>query len=367
MMRSWKERLLQSARATGLFRWMRRRHRHELLVLTYHSVVDGVREYRHRHPLVYRNAVDAERFEEQMRYLHRHYHPLTGDELRAVLDGASPPDRAVVVTFDDGLLNNKTVARPILKRLQMPAVFFLPTGFVDSASEGRLRRHWSEDLIAHLSHQLAQDAFDPSTFKPHLPGLDSDLTSQSSFEAILHVVDHLKALPRSQRTDRLSELTAKLGDPPPPSAFPADPEGHSILATMSWDDVRSAVNHEITLGGHTVNHESLSRVPDDEAKAEIEDSLDAIADRTDQPADLFSYPYGTAQDFSGVHKHLLSGAGCRGAFTQIVGFNDATTDSLALRRIDVSPNYDLGMFAYVVSGTKMAVDCLVRHRFPSST
>lgn len=362
MTRSSKERLLRVARATGLFRWMRWRHRHELLVLTYHSVVKGVHEHRRNHPLVYRNAVDADRFERQMRYLQRHYRLLDGPELRAVLEGAPPPERAVLVTFDDGLLNNKTVALPILRRLDVPAVFFLPTSFVDAASEGRLRRHWSEGLIAHLSHQETRDTFDPAVLSAHLPDLDLDLTDRSPPEAILQVVGHLKTLSRAERTERLIALRDVLGDPPPPSAFPADPEGHSILTTMPWDDVRTTAHHGVTLGGHTVHHESLSRVPDDRAAAEINDSLTAIADRTDQPADLFSYPYGTARDFDDRHKRMLSEAGCRGAFTQIVGFNNTNTDPLALSRVDVSPNYDLGMFSYVVSGTKMAADRLVRRR-----
>jgi peptidoglycan/xylan/chitin deacetylase (PgdA/CDA1 family) len=362
MMRSWKERLLRVPKATGLFRWMRRHHRHELLVLTYHSVVKGVQEHRRRHPLVYRNAVDADRFERQMRYLKRHYRLLDGADLRAVLEGASSPERAVLVTFDDGLLNNKTVALPILRRLDVPAVFFLPTGFLDAASDGRLRRHWSEGLIAHLSHQVRQNTFDPAVLTAQLPGLEANPTNHSPPGAILRIVDHLKTIPHAERTERLTTLRDALGDPPPPSAFPADPEGHSILTTMPWDDARTAATHGITLGAHTVNHESLSRVPDEQAATEIEDSLTAIADHTDQAADIFSYPYGSGRDFDDQHKRMLSEAGCRGAFTQIVGFNDTSTDPLALRRIDVSPNYDLAMFAYVVSGTKLAVDRVVRRR-----
>lgn len=357
-----REFLLRVARRTGLFRWMRGYHRDKLLVLTYHSVVRGVRQSRRRYPLVYRNAVDAERFEQQMRYLRQHYHPLNGTDLRTVLEGASPPDRAVVVTFDDGLINNKTVALPILNQLQIPAVFFLPTGFVDAASEGHLRRHWTEGLIAQLSHQTAEKKFNADFLHDHLPTLNQDLNTLSAPTAILHVVDHLKSLSRSQRNDRLVALRTELGDPPPASAFPADPAGHSVLATMTWDHARTVADSNVTLGGHTVNHESLSRLADSDAATEIEDSLNAIADRTGQSADLFSYPYGTERDFRDAHLEMLADVGCRGAFTQIVGFNDASTDPLALRRVDVSPNYNLGMFAYVTSGAKHTVDRLVRRQ-----
>lgn len=357
---------LRAARATGLFRWMRHRHRHELLVLNYHSVVAGVDEARERHPLVYRNAVSARHFERQMRHLRRHYRPLDGNALRRALETNSMPDRAVAVTFDDGLLNNVTVALPILQRLEIPAFFFLPTGFVDAASQGTHRYHWSESLIARLSLEAAEEALDASALAARLPGLQPDLADRPASAAILRVVDHLKTLPSAERTERLDALDAVVGDLPPPSTFPADPDGHSILHTMTWDHARAAADHGVTLGGHTVNHEILARLPADTAATEIEDSLSAIATHTDQPGDLFAYPNGLTQDFSPAHQKVLAELGCRGGFTQIPGFNDAATDPLALRRLNTSADYDLSMFCYVASGTKRVVDRVVRGRTPSS-
>ena len=357
--------LLRAARTAGLFSGMRSRHRHELLVLTYHSVVEGVRDERRRYPLVYRNAVSAAHFERQMRYLRRHYSILDGDELRTALADGTFPDRAAVVTFDDGLLNNATVALPILQRLGVPALFFLPTGFLDAASEGTLRRHWTEDLIARLSHRRTDEAFDARALQAHLPGLDIALNALSP-AAIRAVVEHLKTLPSRERRDRVSALTEALGAPPPAATFPADADGHSVLATMTWAQARRAAHQGITLGGHTVNHESLARLPDPDAAAEITGSLRAISENTGQAADFFSYPYGQPRDFTAAHQAVLADAGCRGAFTQVVGFNDASSNPLALRRIDVSPDYSLDMFAYVASGTKKAVDRVVRGRSPAS-
>lgn len=363
---SLQQMVLRATRTSGLFRWMRRRHRRELLVLTYHSVVAGVDEPRQRYPLVYRNAVTAEHFEQQMHYLRRHYQVLDGETLRAVLDGAPLPDQPVVITFDDGLLNNATVAFPILQRLQIPAFFFLPTGFVDAASEGQLRCHWTENLIARLSLRADENAFDASAVADRLPALRTDLAALAPSQAILRVVDHMKALPQSKRSDRLDALDDVLGEPLSPSLFPADPQGNSILATMTWDHVRTAAADGITPGGHTVNHEILARLPDEPAATEIETSLHAIAENIHQPADWFAYPNGQPQDFTSFHRAVLSETGCRGAFTQIAGFNDTSTDPLTLRRIDVSPDYDLSTFCYVASGTKHWVDRVVRRRPHSS-
>lgn len=353
---------LRAAQASGLFRWMRRRHRDELLVLTYHSVVEGVDAARQKYPLVYRNAVSAAHFERQMRHLRRHYRPLDGDALRDALVTGTIPDRAVAVTFDDGLLNNATVALPILRRLQVPAFFFLPTGFVDAASQGARRLHWSEALIAGLSHQAAEGTVDTAALADRLPELDADLPASPPSAAILRIVDHLKTLPPGSRTDRLEALDAVMEDLPPLSTFPADPDGHSILHTMTWEQARTAVAHGITLGGHTVNHHILSRLPADRAATEIEDSIAAIAAHTDQAADFFAYPNGRADDVTADHRAVLADLECRGAFTQVPGFNDTDTDPFALRRVDVSPDYDLSTFCYVASGTKQVVDRVARGR-----
>ena len=356
---------LSAARSAGLFRLLRTRHRHALLALTYHSVVEAEATVRERHPLVYRNAVDAERFEAHMRHLRRHYCLLDGDALRAVLDGDELPERAVVVTFDDALLNNVTVALPILRDLDVPAFFFLPTGFVEAASEGRRRLHWSEDLVARLSLRSAEHPEPWAGVATHLPTLNVDVSSLSVRQAILRVVDHLKSLSHARRTDRVNALRETLDDFDP-DRFPADAAGHSILDTMSWTQARRAASEGITLGSHTVNHEILSRLPDDEAAAEIAESRRHIDEQTSASADLLAYPNGRPRDFTSTHQDLLAQAGYRGAFTQISGFNDASTHALALRRINVSENHDLSAFCYLASGTKHWVDRLVRRRRPGS-
>ena len=50
-------------------------------------------------------------------------------------------ERAVVVTFDDGYLDNLEAAAPVLREHGVPATIFLPTAIID----GEERFHWYED------------------------------------------------------------------------------------------------------------------------------------------------------------------------------------------------------------------------------
>jgi peptidoglycan/xylan/chitin deacetylase (PgdA/CDA1 family) len=97
-------------------------------VLMYHALEDEA------HPA---GAVDAgeqlyvlkvSQFREQMEFLHREgYRTLLLEELQA---RAVWPDKAVVLTFDDGHESNFTLALPILLGLGFKAEFFITTGWI---------------------------------------------------------------------------------------------------------------------------------------------------------------------------------------------------------------------------------------------
>ena len=50
--------------------------------------------------------------------------------LRGLRDPESLPARSLLVTFDDGYRTMRTVAMPILQRLAVPGVVFMPTAFI---------------------------------------------------------------------------------------------------------------------------------------------------------------------------------------------------------------------------------------------
>lgn len=79
-------------------------------------------------------------FEVHMTWLAHHgYHTLTADQLLAFLQSrASVPARSVVITFDDGYLDNYVHAYPVLKRLGLHAIIFTVTGWM---GDGPARAH----------------------------------------------------------------------------------------------------------------------------------------------------------------------------------------------------------------------------------
>jgi len=95
-----------------------------LPVLMYHNIND---EYDPRNTNVEMSASD---FKNQMTALKENgYSAILFDDYINYINGEGVlPEKPVLVTFDDGYLNNYTVAFPILKELDMKATIFVVTG-----------------------------------------------------------------------------------------------------------------------------------------------------------------------------------------------------------------------------------------------
>ncbi len=83
-----------------------------------------------------RLAVSPDAFGAQLAYLHDEgFHTVTAAELSRVLSGGDGklPDRAVVLTFDDGFADFHSRAMPLLDRFGFTATLFVTTGWVSDA------------------------------------------------------------------------------------------------------------------------------------------------------------------------------------------------------------------------------------------
>ncbi len=110
-----------------------------LLVLCHHRIGDiQTAEY---DPDVFSATADA--FYEQVAYLKSTYEIATLDEALRGPRSWSKGTR-ILLTFDDGYIDNYTTAFPILRSLGVPATFLLATSFV-----GTNRVPWW-DAIAHM-------------------------------------------------------------------------------------------------------------------------------------------------------------------------------------------------------------------------
>jgi len=76
-------------------------------------------------------TVSPPTFRKQMAWLREHGWWTVGcDEVSAFLDGEPLPGKSVLITFDDGYLDNWVHAHPVLKEFGLSAAIFLITGWI---------------------------------------------------------------------------------------------------------------------------------------------------------------------------------------------------------------------------------------------
>src|SRR5688572_29666310 len=92
-------------------------------------------------------------FREQLSYLRDEgFVSLTTSQITSWLDdGIALPQRAVLLTFDDGYVDNVTQALPILHEFDMKAIIFMVSGFVGQTN------HWNPRACYNTQHLSWKD------------------------------------------------------------------------------------------------------------------------------------------------------------------------------------------------------------------
>ena len=109
----------------GINALFRRRRRGQVKCLLYHCILDN--------PEGYRDTIATEEFDRHIAYLKSKYNFLTLKQ-NGVIEGYSRDRVNLLVTFDDGFLNNYEKAFPILQKHGVTAAFFVIS---DSIQSGR--------------------------------------------------------------------------------------------------------------------------------------------------------------------------------------------------------------------------------------
>jgi len=106
----------------------------------------------------------VESFVQQMQLLHKHsYHTLSLAELELYLQGEyDPPERSVVITFDDGYQSNYIYAYPILKRYGFRATVFVITDLVPVHTQP-----FQPTVLTYMSWEEMEQARDVFEFGSH--------------------------------------------------------------------------------------------------------------------------------------------------------------------------------------------------------
>ncbi|PZV27797.1 MAG: polysaccharide deacetylase [Snowella sp.] len=262
------------------------------LILTYHRVAQVKRD-------PWCLCVTPQHFNEHLEVLQKYYNPLSLQQLVKALGENRIPERAVVVTFDDGYADNFYHAKPLLEKYNIPATFFISTGYIGQNREfwwDELERlilqpkklpeklrltiggnvyQWNLDQAANYTEEDCQRDRTCKTWKAK-PG------SRLFFYYSIWQV--LRSLLKEERQKILDEILEWAVAEPTPRATHRSllPEELSALAEGEL----------VEIGAHTVTHPFLSAQSITLQRDEIKQSKIDLEQMINRPVTSFSYPFG---------------------------------------------------------------------------
>tara|TARA_R110002110_G_scaffold66978_1_gene182923 strand:- start:4347 stop:5309 length:963 start_codon:yes stop_codon:yes gene_type:complete len=202
-----------------------------LPILCYH-------QFRQTGATEHRLELSAAAFEQQLKYLRdNHFITLSLDDVAAILRDEKPiPEKAVVITIDDGYRSVYDVAYPLLKKYAAKATLFLYTDFIGAGKAlnwqqvNEMARSELIDIESHAkSHtslaRLPQDS-DEASYRLRLQ--QEYAGSQAAFKR------HSGAAPRY--------LSYPYGDSSELAATLADTHNYVLAATVTRGDNTSATD-----------------------------------------------------------------------------------------------------------------------------
>lgn len=273
-----------------------------------------------------RNRITTRIFDAQMRFLARRRQVISIEALCDLIHSHRPiPDRTVLITFDDGYLDNLEIVAPILRRYRLQATFYLCSGYVS-----RGQNQWADMLYSVIRHKHC-------SLLEFAEGNTFDLSNPYGCNTAFRVIsDKLKVIDAEAREELLRQIASQLQFEEKPPRL-----------TLNWGEVRQLVETypEVTLGIHTSDHRDLLSMDATDAMAEIERSITEFHKEMGAYPEHFSFPYSRATP---ELAQQLSKFGFRSVMT-CEGMIDRTQiNSMNLHRF--TPPQSLGLLGYYTSG-----------------
>jgi peptidoglycan/xylan/chitin deacetylase (PgdA/CDA1 family) len=252
-----------------------------ITALTYHRVAPASAGVDYDEGTV---DVTPEAFDRHVAYATRWFDLIGIDDLLGFVRGTSRlPPNPLLITFDDGYLDNLRVAVPILKKYGARATFFIATTYISE------RRLFWWDRLSYMVKRSDRETIDityPVTASIPLLGAGDRARAFRTLRAFL--TDHfgidiwrfLDGVAEATRVGLTRDEEQRLADE----------------MILTWDHVREMRAAGMDIQSHTCDHNVLTTLNEERLRSELGHSREVLEGVLREPVRAISYPVGR-----GVH------------------------------------------------------------------
>ncbi len=275
-------------------------------------------------------GLDEGSFEKQLDLLCDRLTPIDWPALLAWRAGRRTiPEKSVLLTFDDGLLDHAGVVFPILEKRGLRAVFFVQTaalvdGRMDASHQIHLLmcRLGVDGLASAVTGWLTQEEPRWQTRYPvdHVAAERVYHYEAPECAGLKHLLTNV--LPIGLRDRLLGELFSR---------HVGDPREYAARWYLGFDQLSAMQGAGHTIGGHGHTHEPFGRLSPTEQARDMAMCSTVLSERLGNSARPMSYPYGVCDDDIA---RRCAFSGFVNGFTTEQGWISAFDDAHRLRRVD---------------------------------
>ena len=300
-----------------------------LSVLTYHRVGVAVDDAE-----LAGDMYDAspEQFDAQLAHLSQHFHFVSTDDVIGMLDGRPLPPNPVMITFDDGYIDNLKTAMPMLLRHGAKATFFIPTYYVDE------RRLFWWDRISQLVGRCERET------------IALDYPRKLSFDR-QHAIKPLTELVKAEYALDLDRYLEHVADRCGVACSIDEERALVDDLLMSWDDIRELDANGMDIQSHTWTHRVVQTLPPDQLAEELLVSRETLEQQLGKPVRGLAYPVGYPIAGQRAISDAVAAAGYRVAFSAQTGpiATWRRLDRFDLNRIAADPDASGALFRAIMA------------------
>jgi len=285
-------------------------------------------------------GLDYELFRQQLDYFKQNFNIVTMEQVMEAWDSGGEtqdkklPEKAILLTFDDGYIDNYTTAFPLLKEKGMQGSFFIPgKTFTENVlldvnkihfilASAANDRNLMNDVLRE-AEQARSSGYDIASneelIRKYAKPNRWDTAETIFVKRMLQTV-----LPEEVRNQISSRLFAKY------VGIEEDKFARELY--MNRDQIRLMRSEGMFIGLHGYDHYWLGNLPEEEMHRDIGRALDVMDEFIDREAWVMNYPYGSYSD--NVESYIRK-RGCRIGLTCDVGAVDLVhSNPLRIPRFD---------------------------------
>ncbi len=301
----------------------------KLFICMYHYTRDLSHS---RYPRI--RGMETALLREQFAFFKEHFHVVRMEEVIEAVKGVRPlPESALLLTFDDGYIDNYTCAFPLLEEFGFQGSFFIPgKTFADHELLDVNKIHYIlasadiaplyEDVTARM--EAARGGADPYPSLDELkerylvPGRFDD-PKTNFVKRILQT-----ALPEHLRGEIAEELFEKY------VGITSRQLAYELY--MTADQIRTLKRHGMFIGLHGYDHYWLGNLSAEEMRSDITRALEVMEPFIDRDEWVMNYPYGSYNEE--VTSFVARNGAVLGLTTQVRAAVIGTDPAMELPRLD---------------------------------